>query len=283
MSGSEGNHKMSDRPRLSLCLCLTQARTADYPLMAAECGFDSIYVDLEHTATSLETASMLCIVAAGAGLKPLVRVPSLSPETMIRALDTGAQGIIVPHVDTPAQARYVVDVCRFAPIGKRSVIGANPVNRYRAAPVAEVVGFCEAQTIVAVMLESYQAIENAEMIASVPGVDMLLVGAYDLSEEMGILSDFGHSRFRQAVTRVAVACRLHGKTAGIAGIADIQLLNEFVAAGVRFISAGTETGLFMDAARLRLRNLRAIEIADGGIEVAVPNSNSGSDSNADRS
>ncbi len=249
-----------DPSRLTLCLCLTQARTADYPLMAAACGFEAIYVDLEHTSTSIETASMLCIAAAGAGLIPLVRVPSHVPETMSRALDTGAQGIIVPHVETALQAQQIVDTCRFRPIGKRSAIGPNAVNRYRPGPITGVVGFCEAQTIVAVMLESPQALECASEIAAIPGIDLLMIGAFDLSEEMGLLCDFAHPQFRRAVSHLTTVCRIHGKTAGIAGVADVGLLTDFVSAGIRFISAGTETGLFMDAARARQHNLRAIAV-----------------------
>jgi 2-keto-3-deoxy-L-rhamnonate aldolase RhmA len=228
--------------------------------MAAACGFDAIYVDLEHTSTSIETASMLCISAAGAGLIPLVRVPSHAPETMSRALDTGAQGIIVPHVETAAQAQYIVDVCRFRPIGKRSAIGPNAVNRYRPDPITGVVGFCEAQTIVAVMLESPQAIDSANEIAAIPGIDLLMIGAFDLSEEMGLLCDFAQAQFRRAVSHVAQVCRIHEKTAGIAGIGDTGLLTDFVSVGIRFISAGTETGFFMDAARAKQHNLRAIAI-----------------------
>ena len=249
-----------DPSRLTVCLCLTQARTADYPLMAAACGFDAVYVDLEHTSTSIETASMLCIAAAGAGLIPLVRVPSHAPEMMSRALDTGAEGIIVPHVETAAQAQQIVDVCRFRPIGKRSVVGPNAVNRYRPDPITGVVGFCEAQTIVAVMLESPQAIESAREIAAIPGIDLLMIGAFDLSEEMGLLCDFAQPQFRRTVSHVAQVCRIHGKTAGIAGIADMGLLTDFVSVGIRFISAGTDTGLFMDAARAKQKNLRAIAV-----------------------
>ena len=259
-----------DPSQLTLCLCLTQARTADYPLMAAACGFDAVYVDLEHTVTSLETASMLCISASSAGLIPFVRVASLAPEPMIRALDTGAHGIIVPHVDTAAQARQVVDICRFAPVGRRSVIGPNPVNRYNAEPITSVVAFCENLTIVAVMLESALAIENADEIAAVPGVDMLLLGAYDLSEEMGMLGSFADPRFKAAVSRAAAACHAHGKTLGIAGIADAQLLSEFVAAGVRFVSAGTETGFFMEAARARQKTLRTIAVPQRPFSEAPP-------------
>jgi len=110
------------------------------------------------------------------------------------------------------------------------------------------------------MLESPRAIESAKDIAAIPGVDLLIIGAFDLSEEMGLLCDFTHPQFRRAVSHMTEVCRIEGKTAGIAGIADLGLLTDFVAAGVRFISAGTEAGLFMDAARAKQKALRTIAV-----------------------
>src|SRR5271168_4966374 len=82
---------------LVLCLALLNARTPDVPAVAAACGYDAVYVDLEHTSTSLETAQMLCVSALGAGISGLVRVPSADPSVIARVLDCGAVGIIVPH------------------------------------------------------------------------------------------------------------------------------------------------------------------------------------------
>jgi 2-keto-3-deoxy-L-rhamnonate aldolase RhmA len=107
------------------------------------------------------------------------------------------------------------------------------------------------ETVVVVMLESPEAISRADAIAAVPGVDMLLIGAFDLSRSLGIMGQFGDQRFRDAIDTAAAACRKHGRTLGLAGVGDLAMLGEFVAAGVRFISGGTETGLFMTAATAR--------------------------------
>ena len=85
---------------LVLCLALLNSRTPDVPAIAAACGYDAVYVDLEHTSTSLETAAMLCASAIGAGISGLVRVPSHDPSVIARVLDNGAVGIIVPHVNS---------------------------------------------------------------------------------------------------------------------------------------------------------------------------------------
>ena len=107
--------------RLVLCLALLNSRTPDVPAIAAACGYDAVYVDLEHTSTSLETAAMLCASAAGAGIAGMVRVPSQDPSTIARALDNGATGIIVPHINSKAEAEAAVDAARFPPIGHRSI------------------------------------------------------------------------------------------------------------------------------------------------------------------
>lgn len=98
---------------LVLCLALLHARTPDVPAIAAACGYDAVYVDLEHTSTSLDTAQMLCASALGAGISGLVRVPSNDPSVIARVLDGGAVGVIVPHINSKKGAERVVQAARF--------------------------------------------------------------------------------------------------------------------------------------------------------------------------
>jgi 4-hydroxy-2-oxoheptanedioate aldolase len=252
-----------DGDRLTLCLSLTQARTVDIPMIAATVGFDALYVDLEHSVTSLETASMLWAAGSAVGLTPYVRVPSLDFGLITRVLDGGAQGVIAPHVDTPEQAQRVVDACRFPPRGRRTVYGATPTTRYRHMPAAEVVQYLDDQTIVAVMVESVDAVERVAAIAAVDGVDIVLVGPHDLSADMGVPGQFRHVRFAAAMETVAKACQTSGAVLGVAGINDVDLLGDYVRLGVRFVSAGTDAGLFQAAAQARVTELRGIAIPGG--------------------
>jgi 2-keto-3-deoxy-L-rhamnonate aldolase RhmA len=251
-----------DAGQLVLCMALTQARTADIPMIAAAAGFDAVYVDLEHTAISLETTSLLCSGAIGAGITPLVRVPSHDYQYLTRSLDVGAMGVIVPHVETRAEAEAIVDACRFPPRGRRSVSGPNPANRYRAMPQQELLDAFDAQTLVSVMLETPAAVAVADEIASVPGLDMVMLGPHDLTAEMGILGQFRDDDFLDAVRTVAKACRAHGTIFGIAGIRDLELLTEFVELGLRFVSAGTDAGFMTEAAGAHASKLRAIPVED---------------------
>jgi len=246
---------------LVLCLALVQARTADVPVMAAACGYDAIYVDLEHASVSLDTASLLCASAIGAGISPLVRVPSHQPEILALVLDGGAIGVIVPHVETEAEAEMISDACRFPPRGHRSISGTNLITGYQPLAQAAVLERLNRETVVAVMIETPGAVDRADAIAAVDGVDMLFIGPHDLTAEIGILGRFEDHRFTDAVTRVANACAAHGKAMGIAGIAEQVLLRQFVDLGLQFISAGSDAGLFRQAATARSTELRALATA----------------------
>jgi 2-keto-3-deoxy-L-rhamnonate aldolase RhmA len=253
-----------DAGQLVLCLALAQARTADIPMIAAANGFDAIYVDLEHTATSMETTALLCTGAIAAGITPLVRVPSHDHEHLTRSLDVGAMGVIVPHVETRAEAEAIADACRFPPRGHRSVAGPNPSNRYRATAQRELLDAFDAQTVVAVMLETPDAVARAGEIAGVPGVDMVMLGPHDLTAEMGILGDFRAPAFLDAARAVAQGCREHDVIFGIAGIRDQDLLTELVGLGLRFVSAGTDIGFMAEAAGAQVRRLREIPVEKEG-------------------
>lgn len=244
--------------RPELCLSLSQARTPDIVLVAKAAGFDAIYVDLEHGVTPLDVTSMLCTTALGVGLTPFVRVPSLDPALITRVLDGGALGVIVPHVESPAQAEAIVDVCRFPPIGARTLYGLTPTTGYRQAPADELAKELDTRVVVAPMVESAAAVEQAGEIAAVPGVDLLLVGAHDLSADLGVAGEVGHPEVRQAILRVAAACAANGRRFGVAGINDPEHLQELHGHGLDFVSAGSDAGLLAAAATRRVAELRAL-------------------------
>jgi 4-hydroxy-2-oxoheptanedioate aldolase len=248
---------------LVLCLALLDSRTPDVPAVAAACGYDAVYVDLEHTSTSLEAAQMLCVSAAGAGISGLVRVPSHDPSVIARVLDGGAVGVIVPHINSREEAQEVVHAARFPPLGHRSISGPNAVSGYQPRTAPQLVELLERHTVVAVMIETPEAVQSADSIASVGGIDMMLVGPSDLTAEMGIHGQYENDHFHHAVESVAAACRSHGVALGIAGIKSLDLLNQFVGLGLRFISAGTDIGMMTEAATTRALALRGLESHHG--------------------
>ena len=245
--------------RLVLCMGLRQARSPDIAMIAAECGFDAVYADMQHSPLSLETVSAICVGALGQGVTPLVRPPSHAGDAISRALDGGAQGVIMPDVNDAAQARAIVAHGRFAPLGRRSVMGPTPALAYRALPLGEINQALNADTLIVAMLETAEGIANADQIAAVPGVDVVLIGSNDLCTGLGIPGQLRHPKLREAYETTAQACKQHGKTLGVGGIrGDLELQRDLVKLGARFIIAGNDVAYLATAARKDVEALRGL-------------------------
>jgi 2-keto-3-deoxy-L-rhamnonate aldolase RhmA len=236
-----------------------QARTVDIAQMAATCGFDAFYLDMEHSPLSLETVSAICTAATGFGITPLVRPPGHGADWIGRILDGGAQGLIVPHVNTAAEAEAIVRAVRFPPLGRRSVMGPGPAVGYRARPLREINEGLNAATLLVCMIETPEGVANADAIAAMPGVDVLLIGSNDLCTEMGIPGELRHPRLRAAYEALAQACTRHGKVLGVGGIrGDAELQRDLLGLGARFLIAGNDVGYLMAAARADVATLRKL-------------------------
>jgi 2-keto-3-deoxy-L-rhamnonate aldolase RhmA len=246
---------------LVLCMNLRLARTVDIAMVAKAGGYDAIYVDMEHSPYSIDTAATICAAAIGIGVTPLVRVPSHDAQWSSRVLDGGAQGVIVPHVNNRAAAEAVVRQCRFPPLGQRSVMGLGPALGYQALPLAEINDRLNAETALIIMLETAEGIENAAAIAAVPGIDVLLIGSGDLTTDYGIPGQVGHPRLRAAYDRVAEVCRRNGKVLGVGGIRhNVGLQGELIRLGARFVIAGTDVNYVLAGARQDTAALREIPL-----------------------
>jgi 2-keto-3-deoxy-L-rhamnonate aldolase RhmA len=226
--------------------------------IARTCGYDSLYIDLEHCPMSLRQAGQICVAALGAGITPFVRVPSHAPEWVSRVLDAGAMGVIAPHVRSAEEARAVVAAAKFPPFGHRSVGGGLPQLRFRGYPPVESRRLLNERTAVLAMIDGPEGLDRVEEIAAVDGVDILFIGTNDLCAELGIGGQFDHPLVREAYARTIAAARRHGKHVGIGGLAGRpKLLAEFVALGARYVSAGSDLSYLMAAAEERCRLVRA--------------------------
>ena len=228
----------------------------------AAAGADFVFLDMEHSGAGIDTIKAQCIFARGAGITPLVRVPAHdNGQWMARVLDGGAQGVIVPDVGTGTRAEAIVKACRFPPLGSRSVMGLGPALGYEAVPLAELNPRLNAETAVIVMLETAEGIENADAIASVEGIDCLLIGSGDLTTDYGIPGQVDHPKLRAAYERVAEACKKHGRILGVGGIRhNVSLQGELVRLGARFVIAGTDTNYVLAGAKADTAALREIPL-----------------------
>ena len=245
-----------ERGELSLGVGVRAARTVDIAKMMKSCGYDWLFIDLEHGTMSLEFASTISVAALDTGIAPIVRVPFMQHHMATRALDGGALGIVMPHVDTPEQAREIADHLKYPPMGHRSVAGGQAIFDFKPMPIAELIRESNAATLVVVMLETPTGIANADKIAAVPGVDVLLIGTNDLAAEMGTPGEFGHERIAAAYESVIAACKKHGKWSGMGGVYAQPLLGKYVGMGIQMVLAGNDVGFLMAAGAARAKEMR---------------------------
>ena len=247
--------------KTALGMGLRQARTADIASIAKSCGYDWLFIDMEHSSMDVDTAAQIAIAGLGAGITPIVRVPGHQHFHASRLLDTGAQGIVVPHVDTPQEAQYVVSYCKYPPVGHRSVAGAQPQLGFKSVSVAEATRLVNQETLVVVMLETPTAIRNAEAIAAVKGLDVLLIGTNDLCAELGIPGDFNNKKVEEAYAAVIHAARKHHKFPGMGGVYEPALMQKYIEMGMRFVLSGSDLSFMMAGARARSAFLRKVRTA----------------------
>jgi len=245
--------------QLAVGIGLRQARTVDIASAMKTSGFDWLFIDLEHNSMSLDTAVQIAVAANSAGISPIVRVPNRQYDMATRVLDGGAFGIVMPHVDTAAEARELVDRVKYPPAGHRSVAGAMPQFGFQAVPLGEAAAAINANMLLVVMLETPQAIANADAIAAVPGIDVLLIGSNDLSMEMGLPGQLLHAEVLKAYETVIAACRKHKKWPGMGGIYHDEGLSKCIGMGVRMVLAGSDLGLMMTAGSAKARFVRGLE------------------------
>ena len=242
---------------LSLGMGVRLARGTEIAKVAKVCGYDWLFIDMEHSPLSIETVADMTLAGLDAGCTPIVRSSSHLHHHASRPLDAGAQGIVVPHVNTAEEARRVVAQCLYPPLGHRSMAGGMAVLEYDNLPMAEAARVINDNLLVVVMLESPEAIVNADEIAAVEGVDVVLIGTNGLCAEMGIAGQYGHDDVVAAYDTTIAACHNNGKWAGMGGVYD-DLAQKYISMGVRMVLGGSDLSFLMAAGRTRAEGLSAV-------------------------
>ncbi|MSQ25305.1 MAG: hypothetical protein EXR49_03380 [Dehalococcoidia bacterium] len=212
-------------------------------------GFDAAWLDMEHGSTSWGDLADLSRACEVNGMSSIVRVSANDPATIMRTLDRGAEGIIVPHVNTRAEAEAVVDAAKYHPIGHRGVGGG---RQGRGGPAYW--NTANGHTLVAVMIEDILAVENLAQIIAVPHIDVFFVAKQDLAQSMGHLGQPQHPEVQAVYQRAIRAIVAAGRVAGT-GVAEKDI-PAAAALGIRFFMAAYPP--WLTAASLRyLEQVRA--------------------------
>ncbi len=242
------------RGEASIGTWLTLASPTAAHLMA-QVGFDWLTVELEHSPATFETAANSFPMIASGNCVPLVRVPINSVENIKRVLDTGAWGVIVPMVNSKEEAQAVVDAARYSPIGKRSIGGQMHAAMF-GTDTATYYKRANDEVLVVLMAEHVDAIERADEIMSVPGIDVVFIGPNDLTNSMGLPPVFesDDKRFTDALDHILATAKKYGIAPGI-HVADWQAAARRREQGFQFIAVSSETGMMLSKATESARKL----------------------------
>ncbi|MFF4607058.1 HpcH/HpaI aldolase/citrate lyase family protein [Streptomyces sp. NPDC001339] len=172
-------------------------------------GYDFVVLDTEHTLVDPQQLENLIRAAEATGLTPFVRVPEDDPGAILRALDAGAMGIVVPHVRTRADVDRAVRAAYYAPKGMRSLNGGR-VPGFGLIDMPEYVARANAEVMLIPLIEDAEGVDAIDDILSGGGIDLVLPGPGDLSQSYGVPWELRHPRVRDAVHRVHTACAGHG-------------------------------------------------------------------------
>lgn len=219
--------------------------------------FDFVMLDTEHAPNSLETVTgqARAVEAADGDAVPLARVPWNDPADIKRVLDVGVAGVMVPMVDTAADAEAAVSACRYPPAGVRGVAASRAADYGRN--LEEYFERANEEVLTLVQIETPQAVDNVEDIAAVEGVDALFVGSVDLSSTLGVFGDWSADRFRDAVDEVLAAGEAADTPIGTLGGSQDDVAT-LTAMGFDFVIAGIDTAYLLGGAK---RTKRAAEEA----------------------
>src|SRR5919198_6611578 len=227
--------------------------------MLGHLGFDWILLDNEHGSITVDTAEACIVAAELSGIAPIVRPVGNKPELIAPFLDRGAWGVQVPHVNTADEARAVVDAVKYGPEGHRGIFsGGRPARYGLTGTTGDYAKEANRQTLVCVMLEEVEAIENLPEMVTVPGVDVYFIGSGDLSQSMGLTGQQAHPDVQQMMERGVKTITSAGRIAGCSCPDD--LIPKFLGLGVQYFhgSVGRLLGAGSDAYLRTVRQAAAV-------------------------
>jgi len=244
----------ADEPLIGTFLQLSDPSVTE---VVGRAGFDLAIIDLEHGGLAANAVAQHVRAADTVGLPVIVRTGLDGMHMLGPALDIGAQGVIAAQVASADDARKVVDAARFPPDGDRGACPGVRASRHGWEPYPSYMERARAETIVAVAVEGPDAIERLDAIASVPGIDMVFVGVFDLSKALGIPGQLDDPSVTDAVAFVAATTRAHGIAMGT-WAPDVTTGARWLAAGARFLALGTDVLLWRQVCRQTIADWDAV-------------------------
>lgn len=205
-------------------------------------GYDFATIDMEHGVFDYESVADLSRFGRHIGITPLVRVPDKQYPFIARALDVGAQGIMVPRLRSAAEVREVVNIIKYPPMGGRGCSLNRGHTDFQGGPLVESMRAANAETLLIVQVETQGALDEIDAIAAIAGVDALLIGPTDLSIDLGVAGQLDAPQLIDAIEKTMAACAARGIAPGIQ-ITNLEWLTRWAEKGMRVLSAFSEVAL----------------------------------------
>ena len=237
----------------------TMAQAVRLPALGqimALAGCDFLFLDMEHGAFDLETIADMVLVTRMSGVTPLVRVPNDPYHLIARALDAGAQGIMVPRVETRSQVEAIVENAMYPPVGVRGCSVTKGHNDHAGQNVWEFTEQANARNLVILQIERRRAVEDIDDLLSVPGVGAVIIGPNDLALSMGEKSPKMLDALEEPIQHVLDSALAHKVPCGI-HIANLEWLAEWQRRGMQLMCYGTDIGFLRDGAAAGINQLKA--------------------------
>lgn len=235
------------------------ARTVDAAKIAKTAGHDAFYIDTQHCPIDGDAAAQILGAALDTGITPMVRIRGHNQHEIARALDCGALGIIVPDVESGEQAVELVRYVRFPPLGRRSISGLTTHTGYAPMPLPDLIAAANSETMLIPMIESRRGVENADAIASVSGIDAILIGANDLTIDLGIAGQHDHPQAVEAFGTIIAAGQKHDTPILVAGIGSLDIVARYINMGAApCYFGGMDTKFVLDGARREAEAFREL-------------------------
>jgi 2-keto-3-deoxy-L-rhamnonate aldolase RhmA len=212
------------------------------PQLLVNAGAEYVIYDMEHTGMSLETIKAQIACCRGLPIAPMARVPRGDYHFLARALDIGCHGVMIPMVESVEQARAIVEATHYPPRGRRGAAFGFAHDDYAPGDPKAKMKAADARTLVIAQIETERGLENVEAIAALPGIDVLWVGHFDLTNFLGIPGQFDNPLYVKAVERIVTAGRKHKKGLGFMASSE-DWARAYKKLGFNMLAAGPDQAL----------------------------------------
>ncbi len=205
-------------------------------------GFDFIIIDAEHGPISIQDAQNMIRAAETTNITPVIRVANNDEALILRALDIGAQGVEIPQINSKLQAIKAVRSVKYAPQGERGVCRYVRAANYSSMDKFEYFKSANNETMIIAHIEGIEGINNLDEILSVPGIDVIFIGPYDLSQSLGIPGEVSHPLVTEKMKEVIMKCRENKVSVGTFAD-DVETAKSWVSLGVQYMSFSVDVGI----------------------------------------